>query len=148
MLFTKTPKCMLIYISTDAFQNRSNCQQIWSSSIVIFKCATNIHQSVYFFISISTISLSLISISKVVLRKNMTKKSCLHRSLHVHWKLISWFSTKLQYPLQWRHNEPDGVTNHRHLDCLLNCLFRCKSKKTSKLCFTGLCEGNSPVTSP
>ena len=29
---------------------------------------------------------------------------------------------------------------------LLNRLFRRRSKKTSKLCVTGLCEGNSPVT--
>ena len=29
---------------------------------------------------------------------------------------------------------------------LLNRLFRRKSKKTSKLRVTGLCEGNSPVT--
>ena len=48
--------------------------------------------------------------------------------------------------LQWRHNERDGVSNHRCLGCLLNRLFRCRSKKTSKLRVTGLCEGNSPVT--
>ena len=50
---------------------------------------------------------------------------------------------------QWRHNEHDGFSNHRHLDCLLNCLFRLRSKKTStwsKLCVTDLSEGNSPVT--
>ena len=44
---------------------------------------------------------------------------------------------------QWRHNERDGVSNH---DCLLNCLFRRRSKKTWKLRVTGLCEGNSPLT--
>ena len=49
-------------------------------------------------------------------------------------------------PLQWLHNEPDGVPNHRRLDCLFNPLFRRRSKKTSKLRVTGLCEGNSPVT--
>ena len=49
-------------------------------------------------------------------------------------------------PLLWRHNERDGVSNHRCLDCLLNRLFRRRSKKTSKLCVTGLCEGNPPVT--
>ena len=49
-------------------------------------------------------------------------------------------------PLQLRHNEPNGVSNHLRLDCLLNQLFRRKSKKTSKLRVTGLCEGNSPVT--
>ena len=30
-------------------------------------------------------------------------------------------------------------------DCLLDRLFRRRSKKTSKLRVTGLCEGNSPV---
>ena len=30
--------------------------------------------------------------------------------------------------------------------CLLNCLFRHRSNKTSKLRVTGLCVGNSPVT--
>ena len=32
------------------------------------------------------------------------------------------------------------------LDCLLNRLFRRRSKKTSNLRVTGLCEGESPVT--
>ena len=36
--------------------------------------------------------------------------------------------------------------NHPHHDCLLNRLFRRRSKKTSKIRVTGLCEGNSPVT--
>ena len=49
--------------------------------------------------------------------------------------------------LQWRHNEDDGVSNHRRLDCLLIRSFRRRSKKTSKLRVTGLCEGNPPVTS-
>ena len=48
--------------------------------------------------------------------------------------------------LQWRHNECGGVSNRQRLDCLLNCLFRHRSKKTSKLRFTGLYEGNSLVT--
>ena len=36
--------------------------------------------------------------------------------------------------------------NHQPHDCLLNRLFRCRWKKTSKLCITALCERNSPVT--
>ena len=48
--------------------------------------------------------------------------------------------------LQWRHNGLDSVSNHQPLDCSLNCLFRLRSKKTSKLHITGLCEGNSSVT--
>ena len=47
---------------------------------------------------------------------------------------------------QWRNNERDGISNHQRLDCLLNALFRRRSKKTSKARVTGLCEGNSPVT--
>ena len=48
--------------------------------------------------------------------------------------------------LQWCHNEHNGVSNHQRLDCLLNRLFRRRSKKTSKLRATGLCEGSSPAT--
>ena len=47
--------------------------------------------------------------------------------------------------LRWRHNERYGVSNHRRLYCLLNRLFKRRSKKTSKLRVTGLCAGNSPV---
>ena len=57
-----------------------------------------------------------------------------------------WCLTTLPVTLQWRCNERDGVSNHRRLKCLLNRLFRRRSKKTSKLRVTGLCDGNSPVT--
>ena len=56
--------------------------------------------------------------------------------------------------LQWRHNGRDGVSNHRRLDCLLNCLFGSRFKKTSKLRVTGLGRGiqrwptNSPHKGP
>ena len=43
------------------------------------------------------------------------------------------------------HNERDGVSSDRRLDCLLH-FFSRRSKKTSKLRVTGLCEGNSMVT--
>ena len=53
----------------------------------------------------------------------------------------------LQGPsLQWRHNGHDSVSNHQPHDCLLNRLFRRRSKKTSKLHGTGLCVQNSPGT--
>ena len=48
--------------------------------------------------------------------------------------------------LQWRHNEHDGVSNQRRLDCLLNRLFRRRSKKAPTLPVTGLSEGILPVT--
>ena len=49
-------------------------------------------------------------------------------------------------PLQLRHNECDGVSNHQPHYCLLNRLFRRRSKKISKLRITGLCDGNLPVS--
>ena len=68
--------------------------------------------------------------------------------------LIRWIApltmkhlgTILMKTLQWRHNERDGLSNHQCRVCILNSLFLCRSKKTSKLCVTGLCVGNSPVT--
>ena len=52
--------------------------------------------------------------------------------------------------LQWRHNERDSVSNHQPRDCLLNRLFRRRSKKTSKLRVTSFCTGihGWPVNSP
>ena len=52
-----------------------------------------------------------------------------------------------QKSLQWRHNERAVISNHRLLDCLLNRLFRYRSKETSKFHIICLCEGNSRVTS-
>ena len=48
--------------------------------------------------------------------------------------------------LQWHHNECRGFSNQRCLNFILNGLFRCRSKKASKLRVNGLCEGNLPVT--
>ena len=82
-----------------------------------------------------------------------------HDSLHGYsWKQdmdYSWVYTSVrcyvQYrvkfdTLRWRHNDHAGVSNHQPHGCLLNRLFRRKSKKTSKLRVTGLCAGNSPGT--
>ena len=52
-----------------------------------------------------------------------------------HGGQVSWG----HHTLQWRYNERNGISN-------LNCLFRCRSKKISKLRNTVLCAGNSPVT--
>ena len=40
-------------------------------------------------------------------------------------------SAWIRITLQWRHNGPDGVSNHQPYDCLLSRLFRRRSKKTS-----------------
>ena len=71
------------------------------------------------------------------------------------WEILIEFSSifvgiifpEISCSLEWRHN-PNGVSNHRRLDCLLNRLFGRRSKKTSKLRVIGFYDGNSPVNSP
>ena len=55
-------------------------------------------------------------------------------------------TASLYLSLRWRHNGRDSVSNHQPHDCLLNRLFRRRSKKTRKLRVAGLCAGNSPGT--
>ena len=68
------------------------------------------------------------------------------RPLYRKWFISCW----VQNTLRWRHNGRDSVSNHQPHHCLLNRLFRRRSKKTSKHRVTGLCVGNSPgpVNSP
>ena len=68
------------------------------------------------------------------------EKYLLYGWLTKPWPLINMLS------LQWRHNGRDSVSNHQPHDCLLNGLFRRRSKKTWKLRVTGLCAVNSPGT--
>ena len=54
--------------------------------------------------------------------------------------------------MQWRRENIEQMLTHKRnrtacIHCLLNRLFRRRSKKTSKLLVTSLCEGNPPVTS-
>ena len=69
-------------------------------------------------------------------------------------ELIGWASpttvAMAWVTLRWRHNDHDGVSNYQPNGCLLNHLFRRRSKKTSKIRVTGLWAGNSPgpVNSP
>ena len=67
---------------------------------------------------------------------------------HIYMRMIIWWilsnitetiTPTLADTIQWRHKDHDGVSNHQSHDCLLNRLFRCTSKKTSKLCVTGFC---------
>ena len=68
--------------------------------------------------------------------------ACHHQVIkHVNAKV----RTLLHISLQWRHNEHHDVSNHQPHYCLLNRFFRWRSKITSNLHVTGLCEGNSPV---
>ena len=62
------------------------------------------------------------------------------------WLLRRNITSGFMLPLQWRHNGRDGVSIYQRFVCLPNRLFRHRSKKTSSLRVTGLCEGNSLVT--
>ena len=68
--------------------------------------------------------------------------------LWLYFVVVMWLY--YQFSLHWCHNDHDDVSNHLPHRCLLNHLFRHRSKKTSKLRITGLCVGNSPgpVNSP
>ena len=45
---------------------------------------------------------------------------------------VCWGFVQTDYPLQWRHNESDGVSNHQPRDCLLNRLFKAQIKENIK----------------
>ena len=102
------------------------------------------------FVALVYMSLRLcIAVTFVVVRikLNFSSSVTIWRIFH---NICIWFSCTFfcfgDIKLQWRHNVHDGVSNHQPHDCLLNRLFRLRSKKTSKLCVTGLCAGYSPVT--
>ena len=75
--------------------------------------------------------------------------------VHYNYVIMSAMASQIMSPmivystLHWRHNDHDSASNHQPHGCLLNHLFRHRSKKTSKLRVTGLCVGNSlgPVNS-
>ena len=76
-------------------------------------------------------------------RKGKTlAKYIIHCNINLH--------LKINITLQWRHNGRESVSNHQPHECLLNRLFRRRSKKTSKLRVTGFVRGihRGPVNSP
>ena len=71
----------------------------------------------------------------IILRTHWGWKKCPtfgRRHLHIYFRERECTS------LHWRHYDHDGVSNYQPHGCLLNCLFRRRSKKTSKLRVTGL----------
>ena len=56
--------------------------------------------------------------------------------------------------LQWRHNERDGVSNHRRQECVLNRLFRADQRKHQSSASLAFVKGihrwpvNSPLKGP
>ena len=74
---------------------------------------------------------------------------CIFNQTIHRWCLLFQITKKFK-SLHWLYNNHDGVSNHQDHGCLLNRLFRRRSKKTSNFRVTGLCVGNSlgPVNSP
>ena len=79
-------------------------------------------------------------------KKPKKQTKVVHYLSHSHVR----YHTYARYPLRWRHNGRDGVSNHQPHHCLLNRVFRRRSKITSKLRVTGLVRGiqREPVNSP
>ena len=107
----------------------------------------------------------LLKFARCIERAGAGEQSCGYVSRQSHWEILKrnyivtfslWRTpqesiTVFQQcrnhsPLQCHHNGHDSVSNHQPHDCLLNHLFRRRSKKTPKPRVTGLCVGNSPGT--
>ena len=63
------------------------------------------------------------------------------------WLLIPWRRMESWHHITWRHNERNGVSTHRRLECLFNGLSRSRSKNTSKLRIIDFCD-RWPVNFP
>ena len=103
----------------------------------------------------------VVTVGQPTQRKFYFARASLWRGPHLPWYVIKYCEVRGSNPtdilsphlsvdiqtkehiisLHWRHNDHDSVSNHQPHGCLLNRLFRRKSKKTSKLCVTGLCVG-------
>ena len=57
-----------------------------------------------------------------------------------------WWSQLWPTALQWSHNERDGASNHRRLECLFSRLFRLTSNKISKPALLAHFQGNKLMT--
>ena len=137
----------LVYISFTPGNNH-----VWSCKNFELLMALSVENRLIKFYSLLLIILRFISSVRVhlfrlsrspVARKSVTREVGSYRPSTASQRMLNDRNTALQ----WLHNEGNGISNHQPHDCLLNCIFRHRSKKTSKLPITGLCVGKSPVTS-
>ena len=99
---------------------------------------------------------SMYSLGKAVWHPWINADNCVNQIARYHCaRLWSYYVPHKNALLEWcvpiSHNNDvimSGIAsqNHQPHDCLLNCLFRRRWKKPSKLRVTSLCAGNSPVT--
>ena len=80
-------------------------------------------------------------------RWTFTTISLLSKCYHqIYWSSIFNTIQTFNQHITMMSYERHDVSNHQPPDYFLDRLFRRRSKKTSKLCITGLCVGNSLVT--
>ena len=97
----------------------------------------------FFSFSLYTYRGVLLGVQLLITRSILNKvMSCQPLSELIIWRIshsLTHVYTSNDKTLRWCHNGRVGVSNHLPHDCLLNCSFRRRSKKTSKLRVTGLC---------
>ena len=111
--------------------NRLHFKQMSKFPIFIDKTAIKI--------IVCNVDAVLVSVSQNTVSEVQTIQTCQKyrsRESKFHWTQL------LIQSLRWRHNGRDSVSNHQLHGCLLNRLFRRRSKKISKLHVTGLCIGH------
>ena len=116
-----------IFLGMSMFWTSFNFDSLWNQILLCLSKQTNKNVCIFTYV---IYHFSLLSMSESF--------SCAH--------LCSFHAYFCVDTLRWRHNGRDSVSNHQPHHCLLSRLFRRRSKKTSKLCVTGLCVGNSPGT--
>ena len=95
----------------------------------LFALNIGCHMNCYIIIGCCVKTVDSISISTFIMNKVIRMTNNFHSALH------------------WYHNDRDGISNHQPHNCLLNCVYSCRSKKKTKFHITGFCDGNSQVIS-
>ena len=119
-----------------------------SSVVFIWRCISLRNQTLIYIIAIEETAIynkSVVCVLTVDLSEDPWRRQDDTIAFSPKYRIVFYITTQ-NISLRWRHNGRDSVSNHQPHDCLLNRLFRRRSKKTSKLRVTGLCAGNSPET--
>ena len=82
------------------------------------------------------------------LERDRSRATLLSAVTHHCWDTLMHIKYPGYLSLKWHYGDVimGSVSNRQSHDCLLNRLFRRRSKKTSKIRATGLCARNSPGT--
>ena len=120
-----------------------NLNKMDSQSDNIQVCQMRVTKIMYVFMHQTKCSLFHTWVTSIMGTDMLIAITCIDLTLNGHmmfWRRASW-------TLPWRHNDHDGVSNHQPHGCLLNRLFRRRSKKISKLRVTGPLCGEFTGTS-